>query len=164
MIDEYLKNLEAEIEEALSKYENEIGLSPNYKVEEPKCLSLSLEEIRKKTPEQLSEFIYEINKYSIYIQRILNNNKAWERWCKSKLDELTAHYIPEVNGQYGFNERILMARHNPTICKKLNQFMREIGMKIDRLYTIPNDLKVMSDSIKDLKFSMIRREKDYARE
>lgn len=150
-----------ETNEALDQFESKHGMVPLNPMEGPVCLKLPLEDLRRKSPQELSEYIYQINQYSMYIQRVINKNKCWERWVKSRLDEIAAGYLPDIAGNFGFNERILMARHNPSICKELNEFLRKLTMRLDRLYGIPEQLRIMAESIKDIKFSNMRKEKEH---
>src|SRR6476661_7122701 len=123
-----------EIEEGLELYEEQMGIPKRQVVAPPQCLSMSLEDLRKKTPEDLVEYSLELMRYAGSIDRLIGQNNAWKRWILSKLDEYTSDNIPNISGSYGFNERILMARNGPDICKKLNSFLREIEMRLSRLY------------------------------
>lgn len=144
-----------EIDEALIKFEASLGLPPPDSQNIPKdCLFMPLDELRKKNIVELAEFSYLITQHSLNIQRLINKYKSWERWTKAKLDEVTASYIPEVGEGYGFNERILMARHTPELCKKLNSFLRKVQMHLDRLYGIPDHIKMMAENIRDLRYAM----------
>jgi hypothetical protein len=40
--------------------------------------------------------------------------------------------------------------------------LRKIRMQLDRLYEMPSQIKVMSESVRDIKFAAIRREKEFA--
>ena len=153
-------NARQEIESALNKFEKEkAGLPPLSDSEAPKWMNMSVSEIKKKTPDQLNEAQYELLQYAIYIQRLINRNKSWERWAKSKLDEITSLMIPKVGEGYGFNERMLMAKNSPDPCKKLNAFLRKIQMENDRLWGIPDYIKLMSNTIKDIKISNMHYER-----
>lgn len=150
-----------EIEKALEAFEAQLGLPKPQEMSAPRYLTMSVVELRAKSPEELSEAVFEINQYSLYIQRIINRNRGWERWAKSKLNEVAASYLPKVSGHYGFNERELICKNTPSLCKHLNAFLRKVGMELDRLYDLPNQLKNMADTIRELKFIALRREKNY---
>lgn len=149
------------IEEALNKYEEEqVGLPKLEQTAAPAYLSMPLDDLRKKTPEELSEATIEIARYSLFIERSINRQKAWERWAKLKSDEYTAHYLGDVPDRYGFNERVLIARNNPEPCKILNKFIREIEMKLSRLYNVPKHISIIADAINNLKYIALKREKN----
>lgn len=149
-----------EVEEALVEFEKQtLGLPQIDKMEAPKVLSMSMEELRRKTPEELTECYIELIQYSLFIQRSINRHKCWERWGLSKLDEVAAYYLPDISPTFGFNERMLMAKNNPALCKELNSFIRNIRMRVDRLYDVPSQINKFADSIKDMKFANMRREK-----
>jgi hypothetical protein len=147
-----------EIDDFLDQYEQSVGLPTLKPVEAPECLSMSLEELRKKSPDELSEYAFLIGQYQLYIQRQINKNKAWFRWYKAKSDEYAAYYLKDASG-YG-QEKILQARNGPEICQKLNAFGRKIEMQLERLAFVPQNLESMANNIRDLKFSALRREKD----
>lgn len=159
-IDSQILTRVEEINNFLDSFEQQHGFAPLKNAEKPKCLFASIEDLRKKTPDELLEYTYQINEYSFYIQRIINKNKALQRWAKVKLDEMTAHYLPDVGNNYGFNERVIIARNSPDICKKLNVFLCKIEMELDRLYSCPDNIRVMSDTIKEFKFAALKREKN----
>ncbi|TXT66093.1 MAG: hypothetical protein BAJALOKI3v1_50093 [Promethearchaeota archaeon] len=153
--EDYIKN----IEESLLKYEKDtLGLS-YIKFEAPECLMMKISELRNKTPEILAEYSLELHRYALYIQQTVNKNKSWERWAKSKLNEVAAYYLVEIDSHYGFNERELIAKNNNDHARKLNKFLRNIQMRIDRLYNLSNNISAIADSIKDLRFAATNREK-----
>jgi hypothetical protein len=156
--------LVSEVDKALDAFEKDLaGLPKLISEEAPIYLYMSLEDLRKKTPDELSEICLMLNRYSLNLQRVMNRLRAWERWCVSSLDSMEARYIPDVPDRYGFNERPKIARHNPEPCKKINEFLRKTQMQLLRLDGVPNQIRIIADSIKDLKFAAIRREKEYAR-
>lgn len=148
-----------EIEEALVEFEKQCGMPPLTKVEAPAYITMNLEDLRRKTPEELAEAQFLLAQYGLYVQRELNRQKAWERWGKAKSDELAAHFIPNIGQGFGYNERELMARNNHELCKTLNAFLRKVRMQIDIMYDVPNHIKFISDSIREIRFSALKREK-----
>ena len=155
----------AEIDATLDKFEQESAGLPRWvTMEAPKYLYMNVADLGKKSPEELSEAVFSLNQYAMNVQRLINKLRSWDRWSVAQLDQLEAYYIEHVSTQYGYNERPKMARHNPEPCKKINEFLRKIRMQMDRLYDIPNQVKMMSESIRDIKFANMRREKEYARE
>jgi hypothetical protein len=153
-----------EIDAFLTSFEKTMGLTPKQNVQAPKALSMHLDDIRKRSPDELTQLTYEISQYSLYLRQVINRKKALEKWAKAKLDELAAHYVKDVAPHHGFGERILVAKHNPAICKKLNQFIRKVTLELDTLYAIPDQMQVLSDSIKEMKFIAFRKEKQHASE
>lgn len=148
------------IDEALDKFEYEIaGLHRLDTMKAPEYLYMSIDVLRKKSPEELAEAFILINQYSLYIQRIINRNKAWERWAKSKLEEVACFYLPEVDMRFGSYERMQIAKNSPQICKRLNSFIRNVSMQSERLHDVPNNIKLIADSIRELKFIAMRKEK-----
>ena len=149
-----------QINKALDKFEQErCYLPPINNDKYPDCLSISLEELRKKTPEELNEFIFVISRYSLNLQRIINKNKAISRWIKSKLEEAMVTYIEETDPSLGYYNRAIIAKTKPEICQKLNSLGRRIEMETERLFNVPEHLKMMSDAINNIKFTSIRAEK-----
>lgn len=147
----------AEIDKALDSYEKQkAGLPDLGNSTAPKWLSMNIHDLSKKTPDELGEAVYELAQYSMYIQRLINKNKAFERWASSKLDEVTSAMIPQYDNAYGFNERMLMAKNQHPACKKLNSFLRKVQMENDRLWGIPSQIKIISEAIRDIKFAVMR--------
>jgi hypothetical protein len=152
-----------EIDATLDKFEQELGGLPKWSnAEAPKYLYMNVTDLGKKSPEELSEAAFALNQYALNLQRLINKLRGWERWCIARLDQLEAYYLLSVPQNYGFNERTKMARHNPEPCKKINEYLRKIRMQLDRLYEMPSQIKVMSESVRDIKFAAIRREKEFA--
>ncbi len=150
-----------DINNGLDEYDNQMAGLPKWsKIDAPSYLTMDLDQLRKKSPDELSEALIQLGQYALNVQRLINRNRSWERWGKAKLDQLTAHYLPEVGSNFGFNERILLARNNPEYCKRINAFLVKVQMRLDDLDQLPYHIKLISDSIKDLKFLAIRREKE----
>lgn len=147
------------IEKALEEYEAQMGIELIKAMKEPECLNMALEQLRKKDSLQLAEYGLELNRYALYIQRTLNKLKAWEKWGYSKLQEAAADNIEKIPTGYGYNERELIAKNKPEVCQKLNKFLREIRLKIDRLQDTPKHVTAIADSMKDFKFAAMRYEK-----
>jgi hypothetical protein len=151
----------SEIDKVLDEFEKQAGLPEFKKIECPAYLTMALEDLRKKSPDQLSEAVFEIAQYSLYIQRLINRNKAWQRWALSRIDEIAASELPNIGTNYGFNERVLIAKNSPELCKRINAFLRKTEMQLNRLYGVPDNIKFMADCIRDMKFAAIRKEKGY---
>jgi hypothetical protein len=150
-----------EIEQSLEEFEKQVAGLPEWKeTNAPNYLSMPLEQLRKKTPEELSEAAYELNVYALNIQRLLNRLHAWNKWGKSKLDEIATEYIDKVSTSYGWQERLMMIKNHPKECKQLNRFIRGVEMKIQRLYGLPDHIRFITESIRDIRFTNMRREKD----
>lgn len=149
-----------EIDNFLDKYENEhIGLPNRKQSKAPKYLEASIEDLRKKTPEELAEAALELSLYALEVDRKISLERARERWAKIKLDELTAHFLKDIPSRYGWNERTLIARNDPEPCKALNMILKEIEMKLARLYNIPKHIEIISKCIDNLRFIALKREK-----
>ncbi len=162
-LDDQLDEDVAKVESVLDAFESEEASFPSFrKVEYPECLGLSIDELRKRSPEELACYAYEIGQYCLYLQRLMNRNRALEKWAKAKLDELTARYLLDIGQGFGFNERMLMARHNPPACQRLNTFLRKKTMELERLSYIPDQIRIIADSIRDLRFIALKREKEYS--
>jgi hypothetical protein len=152
----------AEVESLMDKFEQEmIGLSKWGRKDVPPYLDMPIEQLRKKTSDELGEAVYLLNQYSLNIQRLINRNKAWERCLNSQLNELEARYLSDVPQGYGFNERPKIARYNPEICQRLNKFLRKVQVQADMLYDIPRQVKAVADSIRDMRFIALNRERNH---
>ena len=150
-----------EIEDALVKYETETcGLPLKQKMEAPKYLFMSIEELRKLGIDEVTEATYIIAQYSFYIQRLINQNSSWMKWAKLKIDEVSSHYIFEVDKYLGSYERMHVAKHGPEICKRLNSILRMCSARVERLHATPENIKIIADSLKDFKFTLLRKMKD----
>jgi hypothetical protein len=164
MVEEDPKFIE-EIDNLLDKYEQEMaGLGKWGRRDVPVYLDMPPEQVRKKTADELVEAVFLLNQYATNIQRLINRKRAWERCIKARLDELEARYIPDIPPQYGYNERPKLARHNPELCQRLNKFLRKVQMEADVLYGIPDHIHKVADSLRDMKFIALKREKAYASE
>jgi|GEM_PF-6244258 len=153
-----------EIDKIITDYEEQNKISFNLTQpsdDELKYLNLSLEEIGHMSLETISGAIYILNRYALYIQRIINSNRAYDRWATAKIDETAASYIPEIQGMnVGWSERMLICKNTPPLCKKLNKFLRIIRMKNDRIQDLPSAIHRIADSFRDIKYSKIARQKN----
>jgi hypothetical protein len=160
-MDKEIEKICLHLQTIIDKYhEEQTGLPALQPTKAPAVLTLPIHEIRRKTPDELIEFNLELVRYAMYIERVLNREKSWERWAKLKLDEYTGHYLQDLSPNYGFNERMLIAKTQPTPCKMINNFIKELQIKITNLQNIPEHIKAMADCIRDIKFMNIRREKN----
>lgn len=155
---EFIK--QKEVDDALDLFEEQqCGLSKHEVMKEPPYLRMNLEVLKKKDPDELSEASYLLAQYSLNIQRSINRLKSWKFWSANKMDELVGGELEKVGNGFGWGERTLIVKSKSEICKKLNGFIRELDMKLNRLSELPNNIKIISDSIKDLKFAALKREK-----
>lgn len=162
IIDQKLKDRVVEIEKGLDLFEQNTASLPQFqKVECPTCLSLSTDDLKRRSPEDLIDFSFQINMYLLYLQRLINRTKSLERWGKAKLDEIAAGEIPSIGNEYGFNERMLMAKNQSSICKRLNAFITQRSMELDRLHYVPEQIKIISETIRDMRFVAMKKEKQY---
>ncbi len=126
-------------------------------------MSLKVDEIARKSVEEIVVIYSSIKQYSIFLQREINKERAWLRWFESKADEYAAKFVAELQenhgNKYGWNERGLIARNQPELMQTINNHMRIIRMKIDRLYGMPDLLQKYADSINDMKFAKIHKER-----
>jgi hypothetical protein len=152
-----------EIDKVIDEYEekNKINLlidSPDNV--ELKYLNMSLDDLSKLTLENITNAIYILNRYALYVQRILNKNKAYERWALAKIEESASLHIEELKDMnLGWNERMLIAKNKPPMCQKLNKFLRIIRIKNDRMYDVPQSIYRIADSLRDIKFAKMQKEK-----
>ena len=150
------------ITEALEEYESQkAGLPSLGHMDAPEYISMNINILKKKSAYQLCEAAFELRQYALYLQRMLNKEKAWKSWAESKLDEITADELLHIAGHYGWNERMLLAKTQNPICKKLNSFLREVSLHINRLLFIPNEIHKLADTINDLKFAALRLEESF---
>jgi len=148
------------IDSILDKFETEkVGLPKLSKIEAPEYLYMDLKTLNSKNVEQLNNAMFTLNQYGLYLKRVINKNKAWRRWCLSKINEIASHNIPKLDKNLGYNERELIAKHEPEICKRIHKYLREINMELDRLEDLPTFIKSLSDSIREIKFYKIQKEK-----
>lgn len=159
-----MDSIEKQLEDTvkfIEEYTKSSGLDFAKEVKAPECLYFTVEQIKKLDTEQLTEYSYMVNLYSLHVQSVINKNRALERWLKTKIDDFAAEYLPEVDPRHGFNERVLIARTKPEICKRLNDILRTTSAKLDILHDIPNHIKIMADCIKEFKFLAFKKEKEY---
>ena len=153
-----LKTQREEIEKAIGEYERQCGLPKM--IDNPEAanlLEVPLEELRRKNPGELYEMCMMMKKHVLYIQRVLNKKHAWENWARSKIDELAAYNITLIGNEYGFNERVLMARHNSELCRLLQAFLRRVSMEKETLYSLPKYIEGVADTIRDIAYNKGRR-------
>lgn len=148
------------LNEELELYEKNLGLEKWQNTTAPIYLNISIEDLRKKPNEELSEAVYLLAQYSLNIQRAINRNKAWQRWGYSKIDQLACENFDKI-GNSGWQERMLIAKNGGESSKKMQAFLLKISMRIDRLHGIVDHIKLIMDSIRDIKFSKMRQEKEF---
>jgi len=158
--DEISKELREEINKSLDEYEKQLKL-PQFssEIEAPKYLTMNLEDLRKKSPEELAEASYLLAQYGFFIARSINRLRVWKRWGEGKLDAATAFNFEKIPNT-GWSERVLIARNGSDYCKRLNDFLFHVGSRLDRLYNIPEFIKQINDSLRDIRFIALRREKE----
>lgn len=159
--DKLLEKRINDLEESIQSIENSCGLDFIREIKPPDYLKLSIDQIKKKNIEELTEISYVINMYSFHVQSVINKNRAIERWAKSKLDQVAAFYLPNIDQSHGFNERVLIAKNNSKAALKLNELIRQVSIRLDVLYNVPEQIRVIADSIKEFKFLAIRKDKEH---
>jgi len=148
------------VEQALEEFELQIGAMFAETIPEPVCLYMSLEQLRKKSPDELAEYTLELHRYGLYLHRIINKLKAWDRWGTSVLKEAMALEIPKLQG-YSWSERETLLNNSSEACRNINKFLREVRLKVDRLTGVPEHIKMIAESMRDMKFLALNREKQW---
>lgn len=156
--DDFGKKHRDEINKALDEYEKQINLPVYQAIEAPEYLNMKIAELRKKTPQELTEACYLLGQYSLFLTRTINRLLVWRRWGTGKLDELTALNFDKI-GNNGWQERMIVARHSSEPCRQINNFLLQVNSRLDRLQDIPNLIRHVSDTIRDIKFVALRVEK-----
>lgn len=141
------------IETGLQQYEESVvGLPKLVEMATPRGLTISTVDLRKMSPGDLADIGYELGQYNMYIQRLINKERGWEIWAKSKLEEVSGSLLSQIEGNYGYNERMLMAKTQHSYCRKLNGVIRDTQMKTSRLWGIPEHIRDISNRIRDIRF------------
>lgn len=159
-LDNDIDSLKDSIEKSLELYETKAAVVKMDFKEPPEVINMSMDVLRKKGPDELNEYVLQLNRYALYLQKLTNTEKSWEIWAVSQLNEVTGILLPEVGREFGWNERTTIAQARHPLCKKLNAFLRDIRMKISRLSYLPNEIHRIADSINDMKIMALRREKN----
>lgn len=155
----------AEINDTLDSYEKEmIGVAKWTKSEIPEYLMMNIEQLRKKTPDELAEAGFLIAQYCMSVGRLIGRNYAFLRWTKLKIDEVTAQNIQETDSSLSWKQRELVAGYTSNISRKLNAFALKINMRLESIRPILDNCKAMGDSIRDLRFAALQRNKEYDRD
>lgn len=147
------------IDKELDRFEEErLKLAPWTVRDRPRILDMPIDQISKKTAQELAEASYEIRQYNLNLQRLSNRLYAWIKWCNLKLDELASYYVTEVPDNYGWNIKWNMARHNPEICQKINESLRKLTMEFETMRDIGKHIESLAGSIDSIRFTNYKRE------
>lgn len=145
-------------DEMLEKYEQDIlGLAKPEKISCDKYISISFDSIKSMDVDDIQSAIFDLTKYIMYINRILNKEKAWKRLVESKIEEIIASRLPNVMEDVGWNGKMLIAKYNNEETRPYLKILKEINLKIDSLSSLPYDIQRVSDTYKDIMFEKIRK-------
>lgn len=148
-----------QIDKVLDQFETEKASLPEWKVYmRPSILDMHIDEIRKKTPQELAEASFEIRRYVLNIKRLQNRLSAWKQWGNAKLEEIAASNLINISPEYGWNGRMLLARNSGENCKLMNQFIRKISMELESLNHIPENIEMIAKSVESMRFVNYKKE------
>jgi len=146
----------------LDQFEQEkIGLPKLAKLDAPKYLYMNVNELNQKNVEELNDAIFQLNQYALFIKRSINKHNSWRKWCYSKINEIASANIPRLDKNLGYNERELIAKYQPDSCKIIHRYLRRIDMELTRLDDMPAFIKNLSDSIREIKFYKLNKERNH---
>jgi len=153
----------AAVTKAIEDFESSlVRLPPLAFGDTPECLTLTIDQLRKKTPEQLLEYSFSVAQYSLYVQRCINREQGWLTWLISKLDEAASNEIDKIGNEFGWNERMLMAKHRPVICQVIQRAIRKTQIRLDQIKYLPKEIGRIADLMRDLYFMALRKDKVHA--
>jgi len=142
----------AEILEKIEKYEADVcGLKQFHKEDAPEYLTMSLADLRRKSPEELAEAYFALTRYATFLQRLLNKEKAWARFGESLKKKCIARYLGDIQEDVGWGGKMSIASEIGA-CAVINDWLREVYMKIDSLEYMPGEIHKVAQCIRDLKF------------
>jgi hypothetical protein len=148
------------ITDSLERYEKNIyDLEKVQSVKQPDILKEKVSDIARRTSEDISIQMIELAKYALDMRRILNKEKAWRKWAFSKRDEMVAHELSNNEYNLGYSQQQLVATYSSKPLLALNKFIRELDMKIQRLDGTIDDVNRFADTINNLRFTKIQKEK-----
>lgn len=159
MNDDSIDDIISKIQQEIDRYLKEQLKVPNFSNIDVSVFGLTSQELSRMTSEDINDKLLVGNNYILFLQQEINQHKAWERWAVSKLDEVASHFIEKISTSYGFNERVLIAKNNPEICKRLNSIIRHHRMKYDSLYGLCDSLNKILDIIRDYKYLNGKKDK-----
>ena len=157
---EELDNKE-DIEKVLLAYEEKtFGFKPIRERDLPKVLSMTVADLKRESSYVISTYMLDIANYLIDFNRLLNHEKGWRSWAKSNIKMETSKSIKEINGNYGYNQKELVAGYSTTKLQKLQAFLRVVDVKISRIESTEKDIRYFCDMLNNFRIAKMSVEKN----
>jgi len=143
-IDERLKSLD----EALDKFERDAGLPvnspPGSETELNEYLHMDRNDIERLSGSDCAAIAYRLGQFSLYVQRMINRDKARLTWAKTQLASFVTNDA-DYDKYRKFEVAVELLAKSNTAVARLSLIMRWSQQRIDRLEYVATSLKSLSD-------------------
>lgn len=155
-----------EVNKALDEYENKIGLPalapPGAEEELNRYLNMNRDELRTLSQVECGEIAYRLAQFSLYVQRLINKEKARRTWAGNIAKQTIAPLLSSYDKYTKYSVKVdLISRENSTLTK-LRNIMRYARQRIQRLEFVSNGIRFMAETLTDLRRAKIAERKTNA--
>lgn len=135
-------------DEVLDKFEKDISLPPNTppgpETEIDEYLHMDRNDIARLSPRDCAAIAYRLQQFSIYIQRVINKDKARITWAKTQITQCVVT-DSDYDKYRKFEVAVELLAKSNTAVAKLSAIVRYAQQRIERLEYVSSGLKTLSD-------------------
>ena len=142
-----------EVEALLLEYQRSLGLVPSiHNADIGKYLNMSVEQIRKMSPEACAEASFAIAQQALYIQQEINKHNQRINWAKTNINMMVTQHIDQYGSKYTpFESRKLLAIKDNEYTSKLFELAIRAQQIVDTLSYVPAKIKFVADMLSEYK-------------
>ena len=142
-----------EVEALLLEYQRSLGLVPSiHNADIGKYLNMSVEQIRKMSPEQCAEASFALAQQALYVQQEINKHNQRINWAKTNINVIVTGTIDQYGGKFTpFESRKVLAIKDNDYASKLQELVVKAQQMVDTLAYIPAKIKFVADMLSEYK-------------
>ena len=149
-----------QMDDNLDLFEDKIGLPKNILNNHEQYglyLDMTIEDLEKLTPTDCANIGYRLAQFALYIQRMVNKEKAKAKMLNHRIISIIAPNIRQYSGSWDIQKAAAIKDNDAA-----NKYQSELivsEVKLDRLDFVATGIKNLADQMKSLQFSKQRDEK-----
>ena len=142
-----------EVESLLLQYQKSLGIAPPLHTSDiGKYLNMTIEQIRKMSPEECAEASFAIAQQALYVQQETNKHNQRINWAKTNINMMVTQHIDQYGSKYTpFESRKILAIKDNEYTSKLYELATRAQQVVDMLAYVPSKIKFIADMLSEYK-------------
>lgn len=140
-------NLEQQLDNVLNEYNSNNKISDIYSSDVSSYLNMPRDQIESLSKEDRFTAAIQLSQYTIYLQRLINRERARLSWCNAIINSVGAAHWEEHSDFLKFEIKIAKLAREHTTIERAMKIRNHAQIRIDELDGVAQLIKHLSDMI-----------------